>query len=218
MVAQDASKHDMLKIRCAQQWRIQEALIPTVADRCLHACSSAVQNMFKSRVRCLCCVCCSPNVRVRVSLGGTSPRLRAMALDILGAVVPCPAPGPSSSPKSAEGAPERVLPAVGDGKLPAGPEPICELSACVVCKHASSCRARCAWTTERTESVSEFSRHVVCKHALSCRAWRTWTTTRLSVMCKKTRNGEMRARTHALGVNTVHVSGMAKGNHPKAMR
>ncbi|KAA6424113.1 MAG: hypothetical protein FRX49_06072 [Trebouxia sp. A1-2] len=43
-----------------------------------------------------------------------------MALDIRGAVVPCPAPGPSSSPKSAEGAPERVLPAVGDGKLPAG--------------------------------------------------------------------------------------------------
>ncbi len=35
-------------------------------------------------------------------------------------LVPCPAPGPSSSPKSAEGAPERVLPAVGDGKLPAG--------------------------------------------------------------------------------------------------
>lgn len=43
-----------------------------------------------------------------------------MALDILGAVVPCPAPGPSSSPKSAEGPPERVVPAVGDGKLPAG--------------------------------------------------------------------------------------------------
>ena len=68
----------------------------------------------------LLCVCCSPNVRVRVSLGGTSPKLLAMALDILGAVVPCPAPGPSSSPKSAEGAPERVLPAAGDGKLPAG--------------------------------------------------------------------------------------------------
>ncbi len=43
-----------------------------------------------------------------------------MALDILGAVVPCPAPGPSSSPKSAEGAPERVLLAAGNGKLPAG--------------------------------------------------------------------------------------------------
>ncbi len=91
-----------------------------LADRRMHVCIIAVQNMFNSRARCLCCVCCLPNVRVRVSLGGTSPKLLAMALDILGAVVPCPAPGPSSSPKSAEGAPERVLPAVGDGKLPAG--------------------------------------------------------------------------------------------------
>ncbi len=84
---------------------------------CVHHCGA--QHVQLQR-RCLGCVCCSPNVRVRVSLGGTSPKLLAMALDILGAVVPCPAPGPSSSPKSAEGAPERVLPAVGDGKLPAG--------------------------------------------------------------------------------------------------
>ena len=65
----------------------------------------------------------SPSVRVRVSFGGTRPRLRAIALDILGAVVPCPAPALSISPKSAEGAPEgaaeRALAALGDGRLPA---------------------------------------------------------------------------------------------------
>ncbi len=61
-----------------------------------------------------------PSVRVRVSLGGTSPRLLAMALDILGAVVPCPAPAPSRSPRSAEGVPERALPPLGEGKLPEG--------------------------------------------------------------------------------------------------
>ena len=64
--------------------------------------------------------CSLPSVRVRVSFGGTSPRLRAIALDILGAVVPCPAPVLSNSPISAEGAaegaPERT--AVGDGRLP----------------------------------------------------------------------------------------------------
>lgn len=62
---------------------------------------------------------CSPRVRVRVSLGGTSPRLLAMALDILGAVVPGPAPDPSNSPRSADGAPDRVLPPALNGKLPA---------------------------------------------------------------------------------------------------
>lgn len=61
----------------------------------------------------------SPNVRVRVSFGGTSPRLRAIALDILGAVVPCPPPAFSSSPRSAEGAPERALAALVGGRLPA---------------------------------------------------------------------------------------------------
>ena len=65
----------------------------------------------------------SPNVRVRVSFGGTSPRLRAIALDILGAVVPCPPPALNNSPRSAEGAPEaapeRALAALADGRLPA---------------------------------------------------------------------------------------------------
>lgn len=175
-------------MRCAQQCRMKEALLPTAADRCLHVCSIAVQNMFKPRVGCLCCVCCSPNVRVRVSLGGTSPKLLAMALDILGAVVPCPAPGPSTSPKSAEGAPERVVPAVGDGKLPAGPKP-----------------------------VSEFSQHVICKHALSHRAQCTWTTTRLSMMCKKSQSCEMKACTH-LACTLCLSRVVARGNHPKAMR
>ena len=41
-----------------------------------------------------------------------------MALDILGAVVPGPWPPPSSSPRSADGPPEWVLPPEGDGKLP----------------------------------------------------------------------------------------------------
>ena len=41
-----------------------------------------------------------------------------MALDILGAVVPGPWPPPSRSPRSADGAPEWVLPPEGDGKLP----------------------------------------------------------------------------------------------------
>lgn len=62
---------------------------------------------------------CSPRVRVRVSLGGTRPRLLAMALDILGAVVPGPAPDPNNSPRSAEGGPDRVLPPALNGKLPA---------------------------------------------------------------------------------------------------
>lgn len=65
----------------------------------------------------------SPSVRVRVSFGGTSPRLRAIAFDILGAVVPWPPPAFSKSPKSAEGAPEgvpeRALAAPVDGRLPA---------------------------------------------------------------------------------------------------
>ena len=60
---------------------------------------------------------------MRVSFGGTKPRLRAIALDILGAVVPCPAPALINSPKSAEGAlegaAERPLAALVDGRLPA---------------------------------------------------------------------------------------------------
>lgn len=62
-------------------------------------------------------------MRVRVSFGGTSPRLRAIAFDILGAVVPGPPPALSKSPKSAEGAaegvPERALAALVDARLPA---------------------------------------------------------------------------------------------------
>ena len=62
-------------------------------------------------------------MRVRVSFGGTSPRLRAIAFDILGAVVPGPPPAFSRSPNSAEGAPEgvpeRALAAPVDGRLPA---------------------------------------------------------------------------------------------------
>ena len=60
----------------------------------------------------------SPRVRVRVSLGGTKPKLRAMAFDMRGAVLP-EDPGLKSSPKSPEAILGRLLAPVGDVKLPA---------------------------------------------------------------------------------------------------
>ena len=65
---------------------------------------------------------CIPRVLVLVSFGGTNPRLRAIALDILGAVVPGPAPTPSSSPSSEEGP---LAPPEEAARLPTDPHAVC---------------------------------------------------------------------------------------------
>lgn len=69
----------------------------------------------------------SPRVRVRVSLGGTKPKLRAMALDMRGAVLP-EDPGMNSSPKSPEAMLGRLLAPVGEVRLPADAKSSCQQS------------------------------------------------------------------------------------------